>query len=221
MRSKVAESPAFTSRGMSSLMYSFTFIVFEYSLIEMISFRDECKAQVNGYSKALFKSFGSLEEANSYLKNADQSPGCNRKRSLVETQVQVSVEESDRLKVFTDGACPSNGRNGARAGIGVHFPDHPEWDISEPLLGRQTNNSAEITAATRAIQEAKRKGFKRIEINTDSNFLKQSVEEWLPNWKRRGWKKKDGMDVINKEDFIQLEKACEGMDVKWVRMIQV
>lgn len=42
---------------------------------------------------------------------------------------------------------------------------------------------------------------------------------WLPNWKKRDWKLKDGGPVKNKHDFIDLDNACQLVDVKWVILI--
>ena len=126
-------------------------------------------------------------------------------------------DNNKRLKIYTDGACSHNGFDGARGGIGVHFPDMPDKDISEPLSGRQTNNRAEIRAATRAVEEAKRMGHQKVDIHTDSQFLHSSVNEWQQKWKTNDWKNSRGKDVINKEDFLELEAASQGMDIKWVR----
>lgn len=55
--------------------------------------------------------------------------------------------------VYTDGACSSNGRTGAAAGIGVYWGEEHVDNISEPLLnGPPTNNRAELTAVIKAIQ---------------------------------------------------------------------
>lgn len=55
--------------------------------------------------------------------------------------------------VYTDGACSSNGRVGAAAGIGVYWGEQHVDNVSEPLLnGLPTNNRAELTAVIRAVQ---------------------------------------------------------------------
>uniref|UniRef100_A0A8C9ESQ9 ribonuclease H n=1 Tax=Pavo cristatus TaxID=9049 RepID=A0A8C9ESQ9_PAVCR len=72
--------------------------------------------------------------------------------------------------VYTDGCCSGNGRNRARAGIGVYWgPGHP-LNISERLPGRQTNQRAEIHAACKAIEQAKSQNIKKLIIYTDSKF---------------------------------------------------
>ena len=60
------------------------------------------------------------------------------------------------IVVYTDGACPGNGKKHSRGGVGVHFPACPQRDISEALRGetKATNNRAELTAVIRALQIA-------------------------------------------------------------------
>lgn len=54
--------------------------------------------------------------------------------------------------VYTDGACSSNGKTNAKAGIGVYFgPDDPR-NISAPVQGKQSNNTAELGALIKAYQ---------------------------------------------------------------------
>ena len=73
--------------------------------------------------------------------------------------------------VYTDGACFNNGYYGARAGVGVWWGyDHP-LNISAPAQGRQTNNSAEIEAATIAVTQAADSELDSLTIITDSEFL--------------------------------------------------
>jgi len=119
------------------------------------------------------------------------------------------------IEVYTDGACPNNGREGAQAGIGGHFPDNPRMDFSKPAAGRQTNNSAEIQAAAEAIERAKEHGYSGVKVKTDSEFLTKAANEWMGNWKSKGWTKADGGPVKNREDFQRLDRAREGMDVRF------
>ncbi|XP_037778059.1 ribonuclease H1-like [Penaeus monodon] len=122
------------------------------------------------------------------------------------------------LIVFTDGACESNGRVGAKAGVGVYFGrDHP-LNVAEPVRGRPTNNTAEIQAATYALELAHASGFDKVAIHTDSQFMINCMTSWLKSWKRNNWKKKDGEPVKNKEDLMDLDKASEGLMVKWVHV---
>ena len=73
--------------------------------------------------------------------------------------------------VYTDGACFNNGFYGARAGVGVWWGMGHYSNISAPAQGRQTNNSAEIEAATIAVQQAADMGLDSLTVITDSEFL--------------------------------------------------
>ena len=50
------------------------------------------------------------------------------------------------LHVYTDGACSNNGKSNAKAGYGVYFGENDPRNISKRVIGRQTNNTAELTA---------------------------------------------------------------------------
>ncbi|XP_075412501.1 ribonuclease H1 isoform X5 [Tenrec ecaudatus] len=117
--------------------------------------------------------------------------------------------------VYTDGCCSSNGRRRARAGIGVYWgPGHP-LNVGIRLPGRQTNQRAEIHAACKAIEQAKTQNIKKLVLYTDSMFTINGITNWVKGWKKNGWRTSTGKEVINKEDFVELDKATEGMDIQW------
>lgn len=128
---------------------------------------------------------------------------------------KFSVDDDGFLIVYTDGACGFNGKHGAKAGIGVYFGKDHKLNVSEPVRGRATNNTAEIQAAAKALEITKKAGFDKVILNTDSQFMINCSTSWMPNWKKNDWKKKDGSEVINKEDLIKLDKGTEGLLVKW------
>ncbi|KAK3777716.1 hypothetical protein RRG08_021826 [Elysia crispata] len=127
-----------------------------------------------------------------------------------------NFEEEDGVHVYTDGGCFDNGRNGARAGIGVYWGRDDPNNISEALSGRPSNNRAEIHAALKAVQIAKKKGIKNLIIHTDSQFLINGITKWIKGWKRNGWKLTTGHPVINKDDFSALDNELLGISVKWI-----
>ena len=43
-----------------------------------------------------------------------------------------------------------------------------------------------------------------------------AVTQWMPNWKRNGWKTSNGQTVKNKDDFIELDRDMQGIDINWV-----
>ncbi|KAM5142614.1 ribonuclease H1 isoform 3-T3 [Callospermophilus lateralis] len=126
----------------------------------------------------------------------------------------------DSVVVYTDGCCSSNGRRRARAGIGVYWgPGHP-LNIGIRLPGRQTNQRAEIHAACKAIEQAKAQNISKLVLYTDSMFTINGITNWVQGWKKNGWKTSTGKEVINKEDFMQLEELTHGMDIQWVLAVE-
>lgn len=124
----------------------------------------------------------------------------------------------DFVVVYTDGCCCSNGRRKARAGIGVYWgPGHP-LNLSTRLPGRQTNQRAEIHAACKAIEQAKAQNINKLVLYTDSMFTINGITSWVQNWKKNGWRTSTGKDVINKDDFVQLEKLTQDMDIQWMHI---
>ncbi|XP_054675228.1 ribonuclease H1 isoform X2 [Grus americana] len=124
----------------------------------------------------------------------------------------------DFAVVYTDGCCSGNGRNRARAGIGVYWgPGHP-LNTSERLPGRQTNQRAEIHAACKAIEQAKSQNIKKLIIYTDSKFTINGITSWVDNWKTNGWRTSSGGSVINKEDFQRLDNLSKGIEIQWMHI---
>jgi len=128
------------------------------------------------------------------------------------------VNNDGFTEVHTDGACPNNGKETARAGIGVWWgPNHP-LNLSKPVVGdRHTNNTAEIQAAHFAIGQAQGAGIDKLIINTDSQFLINCVTKWMPGWKRNGWRTTSKQPVKNKEDLEALDEALanKSIEIKW------
>ncbi|MBZ3869293.1 Ribonuclease H1 [Sciurus carolinensis] len=124
----------------------------------------------------------------------------------------------DAVVVYTDGCCSRNGRRRARAGMGVYWgPGHP-LNIGIRLPGRQTNQRAEIHAACKAIEQAKAQNISKLVLCTDSMFTINGITNWVQGWKKNGWKTSTGKEVINKEDFVQLEELSRGMDIQWMHV---
>ena len=42
------------------------------------------------------------------------------------------------------------------------------------------------------------------------------MTEWIGKWKKNNWKTSGREEVKNKEDYILLDAACEGIEIDWV-----
>ncbi|XP_011875673.1 PREDICTED: ribonuclease H1-like isoform X2 [Vollenhovia emeryi] len=161
------------------------------------------------------------KRALSTIDNTNEQPSKKRKvtpegsDNSTRCQANLIVDEDGYVNVYTDGACSSNGYKNARAGIGVWFQDNHPLNVSEPVEGRATNNNAEIQAVTAAARQAKKAGVKKLKINTDSKFLISCITQWMPSWKRRGWKTAGDKPVINKKELLEMEEALKSLTVAW------
>ncbi|CAJ0586680.1 unnamed protein product, partial [Mesorhabditis spiculigera] len=117
--------------------------------------------------------------------------------------------------VYTDGACASNGQSGARAGWGVYWGDNHPDNSNGPVHGAQTNNRAELRAAIEAVDQAQDRGIERLRINTDSDLMIKSQNEWKGKWKENGWMTSAGTPVKNQDLHKELDRKMQGMDVKF------
>ncbi|XP_068009466.1 ribonuclease H1 isoform X2 [Melanerpes formicivorus] len=166
----------------------------------------ECQEQVNKFPSASFKKFATEKDAWAFVRGAALGPE------------QQPEPAGDFAVVYTDGCCSGNGRNRARAGIGVYWgPGHP-LNISERLPGRQTNQRAEIHAACKAIEQAKSQNIKKLIIYTDSKFTINGITSWVDNWKTNGWRTSSGGSVINKEDFERLDNLSKDIEIQWMHV---
>ena len=118
------------------------------------------------------------------------------------------MTEVVEVLAFTDGAAKGNpGPGGWGAVVLVGGAAVRELGGSG---GATTNNRMEMTAALEALEwlrEAAPDGRTRITIATDSTYVMRGVSEWLPGWKRRGWKTKDGGDVANRDLWEKLDRS--------------
>ena len=114
------------------------------------------------------------------------------------------------VDIYTDGACrgnPGPGGWGALLLLGEH-----ERELSG-AEANTTNNRMELTAVIRALEALKRPVKAR--IYTDSQYVRQGVLEWMPQWKKRGWKTADRKPVKNQDLWQALDALCPTHELEW------
>ncbi len=116
-----------------------------------------------------------------------------------------------KVQVITDGACLGNPGPGGWAAILRHARHKRELSGSEP---HTTNNRMELTAAVRGLAALKESC--EVEVITDSEYLKNGITEWLPRWKRNGWKTASKDPVKNQDLWEQLDALTERHKTRWV-----
>lgn len=114
------------------------------------------------------------------------------------------------IEIFTDGACrgnPGPGGWGAILRSGGH---------EKELYGGEadtTNNRMEMMAVIEAVKTVKQPAS--LSITTDSKYVLQGMQEWLVQWKKRGWKTASKKPVKNVDLWQQLDSLLQNHQVKW------
>lgn len=114
-----------------------------------------------------------------------------------------------------DGACKKNPGPAAWAWVLVAADGSSGRWKSGPL-GTATNNIAELTALEQLLTEVD--PDVSLEVRMDSQYAMKAVTEWLPGWKRRGWKTASGGPVANRELVVSIDELLSGRDVKLVHV---
>jgi len=117
---------------------------------------------------------------------------------------------SDVIEAFTDGACRGNPGPGGW-GVLLRFNGH-----EKRLFGGEietTNNRMELMAVIQALESLNRDC--KVKVTSDSQYVLKGINEWMVNWKKRGWKTAAKKPVKNVDLWQRLDKARESHDIEW------
>ncbi|MCC6302369.1 MAG: ribonuclease HI [Gammaproteobacteria bacterium] len=116
----------------------------------------------------------------------------------------------DIVEIFTDGACRGNPGPGGWGALLRYKGKEKRIRGAEP---HTTNNRMELTAAIEALTSLTRPC--RVSLTTDSQYVKKGVNEWLADWKRRGWKTADKKPVKNVDLWQRMDAAVARHTIEW------
>jgi len=114
------------------------------------------------------------------------------------------------IKIYTDGSCIGNPGSGGWAAIIINSKKKIQIKGSKK---NTTNNQMELLAPIQALKKIP-KGSK-IEIFTDSKYVKSGITEWIHNWKKNGWMTSNKQQVKNKELWIELDILSNEFEISW------
>ena len=116
--------------------------------------------------------------------------------------------------IYTDGACKGNPGPGGWGAL-LRWNGHEKKLCGGETL--TTNNRMELMGAIMALESLREPC--EATLFTDSNYVKQGLNEWLPNWKARGWRTADKKPVKNQDLWQRLDLAAarHRIDWRWVK----
>jgi ribonuclease HI len=114
------------------------------------------------------------------------------------------------VTIYTDGACRGNPGPGGWGVLMIAGNTRKTLSGSE---SNTTNNRMELTAAIEALRALSRPVD--VALYTDSKYVCDGFRDWLPNWKRRGWKTADRKPVKNVDLWEALDAAAQPHRIAW------
>ena len=114
------------------------------------------------------------------------------------------------VTIYTDGACSGNPGPGGWGAVLISKDREKEICGGEPAT---TNNRMELMAAIQALEALTRPC--KVELHTDSQYVRTGITEWLPAWKARGWRTAAKAPVKNDDLWKRLDAARLRHEVDW------
>lgn len=115
------------------------------------------------------------------------------------------------IYIFTDGACSGNPGPGGWGAVIRSESGEKELFGAYP---ETTNNRMEMMAAIEALKTLSQGS--KVEMCTDSSYLKDGMTSWLSKWKENGWKTASKKPVKNQDLWQELDQLCSQHTLKWV-----
>ncbi|MBT79354.1 MAG: ribonuclease HI [Alteromonadaceae bacterium] len=115
-----------------------------------------------------------------------------------------------KIAIYTDGSClgnPGPGGYGALLIFGKH-----KKEISEGF-NQTTNNRMELMAPAAALECLTEPCI--VDITTDSQYVKNGINQWIKNWRKNGWRTANKKPVKNADLWKRLDEAVKKHDVDW------
>ncbi len=120
------------------------------------------------------------------------------------------MSETDEVVIYTDGACKGNPGPGGWGALLVYKGVEKELWGGDPST---TNNRMELMAAIAGLIALTRPCA--VKLVTDSQYVMKGIQEWMPNWKKRGWKTASKEPVKNADLWQKLDEEVNRHQVSW------
>ena len=115
------------------------------------------------------------------------------------------------IKIYTDGSCLNNPGDGGWAAI---INDDGKILKISGSEKNTTNNKMELMAPISALKKINKD--KKVEIYTDSKYVKLGITEWIHKWTKNNWQTSKKEDVKNKELWVELYELTKSFEISWI-----
>jgi ribonuclease HI len=120
------------------------------------------------------------------------------------------------VAIYTDGACSGNPGPGGWGAVLTSGAHRKEISGGE---AKTTNNRMELKAAIEALRALN--GRAKVDLYTDSTYVKKGITEWIASWKRNGWRRRSGkrfLPVKNEDLWRELDRLVSEHEIAfhWV-----
>jgi ribonuclease HI len=122
----------------------------------------------------------------------------------------TDAHSSPPIVIYTDGGCSGNPGPGGWGALLISGGHRKELKGGE---AETTNNRMELTAAIEALKSLKRPS--RVELHTDSQYLRNGITGWIAKWKTNGWRTADKKPVKNMDLWLALDAARQPHTIDW------
>lgn len=113
--------------------------------------------------------------------------------------------------MYTDGACKGNPGKGGW-GVLLRYKG-----VEKQLYGGEamtTNNRMELMAVIQGLSALTRPACD-VHVFSDSRYVLSGITEWMPNWKKKGWKTAAKKPVVNEDLWRQLDALAQQHNIRW------
>ncbi len=122
------------------------------------------------------------------------------------------LSKKNRVAIYTDGACSGNPGPGGWGAVLRYGDTEKEISGSEPDT---TNNRMELMAAIMALESLKRSC--KVDLYTDSEYVRGGMTQWIKKWKADGWKKKGGLKNVDLWQRLDAIASKHQVSFHWVK----
>ncbi|MEW9798671.1 ribonuclease HI [Alteromonas sp. CYL-A6] len=114
------------------------------------------------------------------------------------------------VEVYTDGSCLGNPGPGGYGAVLIYKKHRKELSDG---FACTTNNRMELMAPIAALNSLNEAC--QVDITTDSQYVKNGINQWIHNWRKNGWRTADKKPVKNADLWKQLDEAVSRHTVTW------